>query len=131
MAYCAASYKPNPEKGDNISSFGAVIVGKNGKKLFAASAFLESGHTIRTAEYSGLIQVLKAGTGLGIKKLKIVMDSEWVVGQMTGVYNVTSERLVPFYEKAKQFESNYEEVEYENAQRAGNEKANSLATIAI
>jgi len=59
------------------------------------------------------------------------MDSELVVRQMIGVYRVSSERLVPFYEKAKRFESNYKEVKFAHTLRAGNKEADSLATKAI
>ena len=55
IAYCDGISRPNPETGDNISSYGAVVFDKNGQRIFWISAFLDVGHTCFTAEYSGLI----------------------------------------------------------------------------
>ena len=59
------------------------------------------------------------------------MDCQLVVRQMTGVCKVDSERLVPFYSKAKQLESIYKEVKYEVASREGNNQAKAFSTLAI
>jgi len=59
------------------------------------------------------------------------MDCKLVEKQMIGVYKVNSERLLPFYEKAKQLESNYKVVKYEHALKDGNKAEAFATTLAI
>ena len=55
IAYCDGGCRPNLYKGEDISSYGAVVYDKSGNRIFWISAFLDVGHTLNTAEYSGLI----------------------------------------------------------------------------
>ena len=55
IAFCDGITRPDPENGDDISSYGAVIQDPNCKRIFWLSAYLDVGHTCFTAEYCGLI----------------------------------------------------------------------------
>ncbi|MBI5049360.1 MAG: ribonuclease HI family protein [Nitrospirae bacterium] len=49
--------------------------------------------TNNTAEYRALIRGLKEASALGFKKIKVFLDSELLVKQITGIYKVKNNNL--------------------------------------
>ena len=56
------------------------------------------------AEYIGLIKGLQCAAREGVRYLKVKGDSELILKQMQGLYNVRSENLKPLYREAKEEE---------------------------
>ena len=58
--------------------------------------------TNNEAEYNGLLAGLAAAKEKGADEIEVTMDSELVVKQMQGLYDVKSPKLVPLYKEARQ-----------------------------
>jgi ribonuclease HI len=65
--------------------------------------------TNNVAEYQALLLGLEEARRLGVKKLRVLADSELMVKQLTGRYRVKSPHLIPLWQEAvntlKQFET--------------------------
>ena len=59
--------------------------------------------------------------------MKVKGDSELILKQMQGLYNVRSENLKPLYREAKEEEKRFYNVDYEWVSRDRNEVADSYA----
>ena len=56
--------------------------------------------TNNVAEYKALIGGLEMAKENSITKINVQGDSQLIINQMTGVYKVKAENLIPLYEKA-------------------------------
>ena len=83
------------------------------------------------AEYSGLLAVLKWAGENGVKRLRVVSDSELMVKQMKGQYKVGSPSLRPLWEEARRLSRSLESFEMTHTLRAGNAEADRLANEAM
>lgn len=57
--------------------------------------------TNNEAEYSGLLAGLAAAREKGADEIEVTMDSELVVKQMQGIYDVKAPKLIPLYKEAR------------------------------
>ncbi len=112
------------------AGYGVVIRDAAGKKLAELSDFL--GHrTNNFAEYSGLLAALEYADNHGHSALRVVSDSELLVGQMNGQYKVKSPDLRPLYERARMLARRFEWFAIEHARREQNRDADRLANEAM
>jgi ribonuclease HI len=111
-------------------AFGTMILGE-GKR------FLGVGVSNNQAEYEGLLAGLKYCLKAGIvcDELIIRGDSQIVIEQMKGTYQVRSDRIRPLYDKAedlldemRQYASN---IVFQHVSRDENTRADGLANRAI
>jgi ribonuclease HI len=58
--------------------------------------------TNNAAEYSALIHGLTASSEFGIKTMTVHSDSELMIRQLEGTYEIRSPRLLPLYRQAKE-----------------------------
>lgn len=112
------------------AGIGVLIQDDEGKTLNKISEFIGENKTNNQAEYSALIKALESCEGLG-KKVRILSDSELLVKQMTGKYNVNNKILKREFKKAKNLEKNFQKVIYEHIPREENPIADRLANKAI
>jgi ribonuclease HI len=108
---------------------GAVLL-DDGSVLREKSEFFGKAVTNNEAEYRALL------LGLSIvpddsEHLTVQMDSQLVVRQLNGEYQVKSEGLRPYFERAQRKLDALESVELEHIPREQNEKADALANEAI
>ena len=82
--------------------------------------------TNNVAEYRGLISGLRAAAKHGAQALKVYMDSELVVRQMTGEYRVKHAGLKPLHEEARREAARVKQVEYHAVRREQNARADQL-----
>ena len=82
--------------------------------------------TNNVAEYRGLIGGLRAAARHGAAALKVYMDSELVVKQMTGEYRVKHVGLKPLHEEARRQAAHISRVEYHAVRREQNARADQL-----
>jgi ribonuclease HI len=118
--------KGNP----GLSGAGAVIY-KNDSEIWSGTTFVGKKSTNNQAEYCGLILGLKKATELNIKSLLVKGDSQLVIHQMTGKYKCKSDSLLGFYEKAKNLEKYFENIEYTHVLRHLNKRADELSNQAL
>jgi ribonuclease HI len=125
-AHCDGGARGNP----GPSGFGAVVTDASGTKLAELSEFLGI-QTNNFAEYSGLLAVLDYAVKQGHPRLKVVSDSELMVKQIQGKYQVKSPGLKPLYEEAKRRIAKLEKFEISHALRHKNKDADRLANDAM
>ena len=82
--------------------------------------------TNNVAEYRGLIGGLRAASKHGAVRLRVFMDSELVVRQMTGEYRVKNAGLKLLHEEARREAARFERVEYRAVRREENARADQL-----
>jgi len=113
------------------SGAGAIIREGEGKVLGKISNYLGDSLTNNQSEYFALRDALEFCIDKGIEKVKIFSDSELLVNQMKGEYEVNSENIMEIYEEAKSLESELSYIEYNHVPREENEDADELANRAI
>ncbi|MDR1871683.1 MAG: ribonuclease HI family protein [Deltaproteobacteria bacterium] len=82
------------------------------------------------AEYGALILGLIVAKELGLKKLKVALDSELVARQLSGQYQVRHEGLRLYYQEAKKLLAEFDEVKVGHVYREKNGDADRLASLA-
>jgi len=135
---------PGPEKSDWISAhcdggargnpgpagYGALIQNAAGAVIGELSEFLGI-RTNNYAEYSGLLGCLQFALDHDYPRLRVVSDSELMVKQIQGKYQVKSPDLKPLYEEAKRRIGRLEKFEITHALRHKNKDADRLANEAM
>jgi ribonuclease HI len=118
--------KGNP----GLSGAGAVIY-KNGEEIWSNSYFVSDSATNNVAEYFGLIRGLKRAIKMNIRHLIVKGDSQLIIKQMTGQYQVKSESMIELYNIAKELETQFENISYEHVYRKYNKRADQLSNEGI
>ncbi|HEY6106529.1 MAG TPA: ribonuclease HI family protein [Anaeromyxobacteraceae bacterium] len=109
---------------------GAVILNPQGHIVAKVGKFLGE-NTNNYAEYMGLILGLRRAKAMGIKELEVFADSELLVRQLNGEYQVKAENLKPLFEEARQLLSAFPEVRVRHIRREENEAADEMSNRAI
>jgi ribonuclease HI len=112
------------------AGYGVVLQDQSGKKVAALSEYL--GHqTNNFAEYQGLIAALEYALENGHKALKVVSDSELLVRQIKGIYQVKNPILQDLHARAKELIRQLEWFSIGHALRQHNQEADRLANAAM
>ena len=118
--------KGNP----GLAGAGAVLYHFD-KEIWSNYIFVGEKATNNYAEYAGLILGLKQAINLNIKYLKVQGDSLLVINHMKGQYKCKSANLFELYVIAKEFENNFDKIEYYHVLRDKNKRADELSNIAV
>lgn len=96
------------------------------------SICLKLGRTTNNqAEYYGLLAGMEAAEVVGVKKLRILGDSQLVVRQVMGRYKVSNEGLRRLYTRVKQVQKSFDGFQIEHVLRDKNKVADELSNQAI
>jgi probable phosphoglycerate mutase len=125
-AHCDGGARGNP----GPAGYGALIQGPDGGVIAELSEFLGI-RTNNYAEYSGLLGCLAWALEHGHRKLRMVSDSELMVKQIQGKYQVKSPDLKPLYDEAKRRIAKLDGFEISHALRHKNKDADRLANEAM
>jgi probable phosphoglycerate mutase len=125
-AYCDGGSRGNP----GPAGYGVSIEGANGQKIGELSEFLGV-KTNNFAEYSALLGALEFALTQGHPALRVVADSELMVKQIKGQYQVKSPELRPLYDEAKRRIAKLERFEIQHVLRNKNQRADALANEAM
>jgi ribonuclease HI len=125
-AHCDGGARGNP----GPAGYGALIQNDEGMVLAELSEFLGM-RTNNYAEYSGLLGCLQYALDHNHPRLRVVSDSELMVKQIQGKYQVKSPDLKPLYEEAKRRIARLEGFEISHALRHKNKDADRLANEAM
>ncbi len=109
---------------------GAVIVNPQGQVVARVGKYLGE-NTNNYAEYMGLILGLKRARAMGIRELEVLADSELLVRQLNGEYQVKAENLRPLFEEARQLLAGFPGVALRHVPREENEAADEMSNRAI
>ena len=120
----AARGNPGP------SGAGAVLIEPGGQVVAKLGKFLGT-HTNNYAEYMGLLIGLKHAKSLGAKEIEVFADSELLIRQLGGRYQVKSPSLRPLYEEAVKLLNDFSRVKLVHVPRAMNAAADEMSNRAI
>ncbi len=125
-AFCDGGSRGNP----GPAGYGVFVQAENGSPLAELSDFLGV-RTNNVAEYSGLLAALDWAVTHGAQELRVVSDSELMVKQMKGQYQVKSPELRPLFEEAKRRAAKLGRFEMQHVLRSKNKEADRLANEAM
>jgi ribonuclease HI len=109
---------------------GWVIRGVNDALLSEGNAFL--GHkTNNEAEYEALLHALQAAHALGAVDVNLRSDSELLVRQINGQYQVRNERLMRLHSAARELIRTFRRFDVRHISRTENAAADAQANRAI
>jgi ribonuclease HI len=87
--------------------------------------------TNNEAEYRALLLGLQMALRNEVRRLRVRMDSELVVRQLSGRYKVKTEHLRPLFEEARSLIGRFEHCEVVHVRRGENADADRLANAGI
>jgi ribonuclease HI len=109
---------------------GAVIVNPDGHVVAKVGRFLGDS-TNNVAEYMGLILGLRRAKAMGIRSLEVLSDSELLVRQLAGEYQVKADHLRPLHAEAAELLRGFADVEVRHIPREENAQADAMSNRAI
>lgn len=109
---------------------GVVIERDDGTLLARGKKYLGI-MTNNQAEYRALILGLQSAARYNPTALRVYMDSELIVRQMTGQYKVRDEALRPLFEEAQKLAKVLSNVTFTHVLRGKNALADTLANEAL
>ena len=112
------------------SAIGVILRTPSGQVVKSVSRAVGN-MTNNQAEYHAVISALEEALQMGATDLALNADSELVVKQLNGQYQVKSPSLAPLYIKVKNLETKFKSVKYRYIPRERNRDADSLANQAF
>ena len=109
---------------------GWVLTAESGSVIEKTSKYLGEA-TNNEAEYQALILGLRNALALGVRQLRIYMDSELVVRQLNGLYKVKNPRLAVLFEEVRDLLSKFPKYVIIHIPREENREADRMANEAI
>jgi ribonuclease HI len=124
--YSDGAARGNP----GLAGAGAVLVEPSGQVVDRLGKFLGT-QTNNYAEYSGLLLGLKRAQELGVREVEVFADSELMIRQLGGRYQVKSPTLRPLYEESLKLLNEFERVKLVHVPREMNRAADEMSNRAI
>jgi phosphoribosylglycinamide formyltransferase-1 len=124
--YTDGGSRGNP--GPGASAF--VIYDKNNKPIAQSAVYLTN-TTNNIAEYSAMLNGLKAAAKLGAKNVHAFSDSELMVKQINGQYRVKSDNLKGIYSQCMEVLGGFAKWSMTHVRREKNKLADELANKAM
>ena len=104
---------------------GAVLYDEQGNVVEEIGKFLGVA-TNNVAEWTALLEGLKAALALGFDEIAIRLDSELVVKQLSGAYRVKHPGLIPLHAQAKSLLRKFSAVDVRHVPRKANAAADAV-----
>lgn len=118
--------KGNPGK----AGAGAVIY-LNNNEIWNGSKYIGNNFTCNYAEYYGLIMGLEEAFNRNIKNINVEGDSQLVINQLNGKFQVKSQNLIDLYTRAKLLSNSFDSITFTHIYRTKNQRADELANLLI
>ncbi len=125
-AHCDGGARGNP----GPAGYGALVQDEHGNVLAELSEFLGI-RSNNVAEYSGLLGCLQYALDHHHPRLRVISDSELMVKQIQGRYQVKSPDLKPLFDEARRRIARLDAFEITHALRHKNKDADRLANEAM
>jgi ribonuclease HI len=119
-------YFDGGSRGNPGIAAGAAVLQLPDAEPYIVSEFMKHA-TNNEAEYTGLVIGLKKAQQLGIKTLEVRGDSQLVINQVNGLWNVKSDNLSGLYNQARRLMVQFNQIQISWVPR----KENYLADIAV
>ena len=104
---------------------GAVLYDEQGEVVAEIGTFLGVA-TNNVAEWTGLLEGLKAALARGVDEIAVRLDSELVVKQLSGAYRVKHPGLIPLHAQAKSLLRKFKDVDVRHVPRKQNAAADAV-----
>lgn len=124
--YSDGAARGNP----GLSGAGAVLVEPSGQVVDRLGKFLGV-QTNNYAEYMGLLIGLRRARDLGVREVEVFADSELMIRQLGGRYQVKSASLRPLYQEAVKLLNDFSRVKLVHVPREMNKAADEMSNRAI
>lgn len=124
--YSDGAARGNP----GLAGAGAILVEPSGQVVDRLGKFLGT-QTNNFAEYMGLLLGLRRARELNVREVEVFADSELMIRQLGGRYQVRSSSLRPLYEEALQLLNGFERVKLVHVPREMNRAADEMSNRAI
>jgi len=123
-----------PPRGGGVATYGFTVVGEaldHEESGLAVPPWSPSASN-NVAEYVAAINALVWLRGKGFRGTVLLLgDSQLVVRQMQGEYEVRSERLRPYHEHLAKLSAEFTEVRFDWIPRESNQRADELSKEAL
>ena len=124
--YTDGASRGNPGEG----GAGVVITDSMGNEVFSKGFYL--GHcTNNEAEYKALIIGLAEASGSGCDNIVVFLDSQLIVRQINGEYQVKNKNLIPLFGQVMDLLAFFRRYKVEHIPRSENTRADKLANEGI
>ncbi|MBN2406296.1 MAG: ribonuclease HI family protein [Elusimicrobia bacterium] len=108
------------------ASAGAVIYDDAGREIYKGAVYIGEA-TNNIAEYTAILEGLRAASRLGITSLKVYSDSELVIRQLNNQYKVKSEQLGSIKKEIAVVAGKFSFLEYRHLEREKTDVPHKLA----
>jgi ribonuclease HI len=98
----------------------AALVRSEGEILTKSSKFIGEEVTNNVAEYEGLIHALELALSVTKGEITCCLDSELVVKQLLGEYQVRNHNIMPLFLKVQKLQENFKKIKYCHVPRTDN-----------
>ena len=112
------------------AGFGVHVAAPSGEPLAGLYGYLGRA-TNNVAEYEALLHALRYALAHGARSVKIFSDSELVVKQMNGAYQVKHPDMIALNREAKALFRRFENASLSHVRREQNKDADRLANQAL
>ncbi len=114
------------------AAIGFLILSETGQILMVKSRYLGS-RTNNQAEYEAIIEALETALALHAKEVTCHLDSQLVVKQITGEYQVKNAALRKLWKKVQEVKSSFKKASFINVPRTNSQiqKADALVNKAL
>jgi len=112
------------------AAIGVVMKNEKGDVLLAEGKYIGE-TTNNQAEYQAVIFALEKAHALGGTDLRFNLDSELVVKQLNGEYNVKNQDLAVQFMKIWNWRSKFKSVEFKHVYREKNKEADEMVNRAL
>jgi ribonuclease HI len=129
VIYCDGGARGNP----GPAAIGAVVLDPSTDPPTRLATVSEriGVATNNVAEYRALVAALEAAREFPARRVRVRADSQLIVRQLEGRYRVKQAHLRPYYERARELLSEYEDVELTHVPREQNTEADALVNAAL
>jgi ribonuclease HI len=125
-AYTDGASRGNPGN----AGIGVIFMDEKGDVIKEISEYIGQA-TNNIAEYTALLTALEEAVEMNIKLIEIISDSELMVKQMNGEYQVKNEGIKPLYKRACELLEEFEKYSIRHVRREENKRADKLANLGI
>ena len=112
------------------SGIGYCIYGVNGQVIERSGEFIGFA-TSRVAEYYAMKKGIERAIELGYKTVRFISDSLMVVNQLSGIFSIKNQDILPIYQDIQRKLGQFDAVSFTHAPRSQNIIADSEANEAI
>lgn len=120
----AARGNPGP------AGIGAVLKRGDGDTIAEISDYIGE-TTNNVAEYRALLAGVDRALSCGVRELEVRADSELLIKQLKGLYQVRNAKLKPLHRRALELLSRFSKVKLVHVRREFNAEADRLANLGI